>query len=112
MNEKEWLEICAYNLQISAYVLQNIEQHESPVHIFADTNGFHIQNFISAMCFFGEHCSDKFLNLLQKHLNDIALFDFQSFMKGLVQLCESKVILDHIQKLAPQVMTQHIEGKK
>lgn len=112
MNETEWIEICAYDLRISAYVLQNIEQHESPVHIFADTNGFHIQNFISAMCFFGEHCSDKFLNLLQKHLNDIVLFDFQSFMKGLVQLCESKVILDHIQKLAPQVMTQHIEGKK
>lgn len=44
--------------------------------------------------------------------NDIALFDFQSFMKGLVQLCESKVVLDLIQKLAPQVMSQHIEGKK
>lgn len=27
MNEKEWLEICAYNLQISAYDLQNIELH-------------------------------------------------------------------------------------
>lgn len=107
MNEKEWLEICAYNLQISAYDLQNIE-----LHIFADTNGFHIQNFISVMCFFREHCSDKFLKLLQKHLNDIALFDFQSFMKGLVQLCESKVVLDLIQKLAPQVMSQHIEGKK
>lgn len=107
MNEKEWIEICAYNLQISAYDLQNIK-----LHIFADTNGFHIQNFISVMCFFGEHCSDKFLKLLQEHLNDIALFDFQSFMKGLVQLCESKVILDHIQKLAPQVMSQHIKGKK
>lgn len=46
MNEKEWIEICAYNLQISAYDLQNIE-----LHIFADTNGFHIQNFISVMCF-------------------------------------------------------------
>lgn len=78
MNEKEWIEICAYNLQISAYDLQNIE-----LHIFADTNGFHIQNFISVMCFFGEHCSDKFLKLLQEHLNDIALFDFQTFTKGL-----------------------------